>query len=177
MRSALRASGASVVLVPASSALAVAAAAAAAAVEESGGGDGDNNNQNKTKTSSVILLGLAAAVAAEGLSAVPWPRSAFDDTKASAALQPCAGGWESARAVEKAKYLSLGAAGELFFPFLSLFHPFLFSEINDNKTPTKERKNEAGREDEAEKEGEKKTKEFFQSFFFSFFFKRKNPQR
>jgi len=130
VRSALRASGASVVLVPASSALAVAAAVAAAAVE-SGGGDGGNNqnqNQNQNSSSSVILLGLAAAVEAEGLSALPWPRSAFDDTKASTALQLCAGGWESARAVERAKYLSLGAAGELLFRVFLSFP--LLSEIN-----------------------------------------------
>ena len=113
MRSALRASGASLVLVPSSSAVAAVAAAAAAAVEND---DGDNRNQHQN--SSVVLLGLAAAVASEGLSALPWPRAAFDDTTAAAALQLAAGGWESRAAVEKAKYLSLGAAGASFFFFL-----------------------------------------------------------
>ena len=104
MRSALRASGAALVLVPSSSALAAVAAEVAVGSDDA---DADNNhNQN-----SVVLLGLAAAIAAEGLSPVPWPRSAFDDTRASAALQLAAGGWESKAAVEKAKYLSLGAAG------------------------------------------------------------------
>lgn len=132
MRSALRASGASAVLIPSS---VLAAVATAAAVEsdvdddDDGGGGGDvrTNNNRRNKNSSVLLLGLAAAVADEGLSALPWPRSAFDDARASAALQLAAGGWESRAAAEKAKYLALGAAGSLSPP-PPLFCRFFFLE-------------------------------------------------
>ena len=118
MRSALRASGAAAVLVPTSSAVTTTAvASAAAAVEKSDAAAAAEANNNKN--SSVILLGLAAAVAAEGLTPLPYARSAFDDTRAAAALQLAAGGWESKAAVEKAKYLSLGAAGESFPLFFS----------------------------------------------------------
>lgn len=123
MRSALRASGASTVLIPSSAVAAVAAASAVAlavAVESDDDVDVDDDgsaraNKDGRSGSSVLLLGLAAAVADEGLSALPWPRSAFDDTRAAAALEPAAGGWESKAAVEKAKYLSLGAAGAFYF--------------------------------------------------------------
>lgn len=122
VRSALRASGAALVLVPSSSALAAVTAAAAAAVgsdDADAAHDADDDNNHNNQNSSVVLIGLAAAIAAEGLSPVPWPRSAFDDTRASSALQLAAGGWESKAAVEKAKYLSLGAAGAfLFFAFV-----------------------------------------------------------
>ena len=125
MRSALRASGAALVLIPSSSALAsvsTAAAAAAAAVASDGGGgnngdgDGGDGDGDGDNNSHVVLLGLAAAIAAEELSPVPWARSAFDDTRASAALLLAAGGWESRSAVAKAKYLSLGAAGAPLCP-------------------------------------------------------------
>ena len=126
MRSALRASGAALVLIPSSSALAsvsTAAAAAAAAVASDGGGgnngdgDGGDGDGDGDNNSHVVLLGLAAAIAAEELSPVPWARSAFDDTRASAALLLAAGGWESRSAVAKATYLSPGAAGALVYVF------------------------------------------------------------
>jgi hypothetical protein len=145
VRSTLRTSGAALVLVPSSSALAAVAPGAVAS------DDGESDNQN-----SVVLLGLAAAVASEGLSAVPWARSAFDDTKASAALHLAAGGWESKAAVEKAKYLSLGAAGAFVFVF------GVFRGPGTETNPAKER--ETRRRKEAEKEREKGRKNCFRFF-------------
>ena len=148
VRSALRASGAALVLVPSSSA----SVAAAVGSDEDGQG-GDRN-------SSVVLVGLAAAVASEGLSAVPWARSAFDDTKAAAALQLAAGGWESRAAVEKAKYLSLGAAGAL--ARVSLFE--IFRGPSTRTDPANEAGNEARKKRRKESERERERKKEFFSF-------------